>query len=190
MLIILMGKTCSGKDTVAKELIKRGWNRILTYTTRRRRRGEKNDVVYHFISDDEFNQMIDNDFFLEYKEYTIADGSTVRYGSPKKDLTEDVGNDFVIMTPRGYKDFLQRSERHHVAIYLYANDTTIISRLKSRGDSAKEAERRLVADRADFKDCECLADKIVYNNDKTDVEDVVDRIIKIAEEKHEKYQRA
>ena len=189
MLIILMGKTCSGKDTVAKELINRGWNRILTYTTRKRRRGEKKDVVYHFINDDEFDEKIAADFFLEHKEYTIADGSVVRYGSPKDELTNDNGNDFIIMTPSGYKDFLKKSDRQHVAIYLYANDQTITSRLKKRGDSAKEAERRLIADRVDFKDCECLADKIVYNNDKVDIEDVVDKIIKIAEEKHERYKR-
>ena len=190
MLIVLMGKTCSGKDTVAKQLKKCGWNRILTYTTRKRRKNEKADVAYHFISEEEFNKKESNGEFLENKTYILANGEVVRYGSPYDELTSGDGNDFVIMTPNGYKDFLNRSKRHHIAIYLYANDRTIESRLKKRGDSVSEAKRRVMADAVDFKDCEGLADKIVYNNDKTDIEEIVDRIIKLAEDKDERYKRS
>lgn len=190
MLIVIMGKTCSGKDTVAKELIIRGWERIVTYTTRSKRRHEKDGVSYHFISNSEFDEKAKAGFFLETKEYTMADGKSVRYGSPKREILNNVGNKFIIMTPRGYKEFLSQTKRDHVAIYLYSNDRTITERLKKRGDSKEEARRRLLADRSDFRDCECLADKIVYNNDRDDIEEIVDKIIKAAEDKYEKYKRS
>ena len=190
MLIVLMGKTCSGKDSVAKELIDRGFNRILTYTTRKRRKHEKDGVAYHFISEEEFQEKESNGFFLESKDYIIASGEVVRYGSPYDELVNGNTDDFIIMTPEGYRDFLKQSKRQHIAIYLYANDRTIMNRLKKRGDSADEAKRRMQADRIDFKDCECIVDKIIYNNDCDDLEDVVDKLIKITEEKNERYQRA
>lgn len=47
-MIILVGKSCSGKDTVVKELTKMGYNKIVTCTTRPPRPGEINGREYHF----------------------------------------------------------------------------------------------------------------------------------------------
>ena len=53
MIIVLVGKTASGKTTVANELCKHhGYKRIVTYTTRPMRKNEVQDVDYHFISDE------------------------------------------------------------------------------------------------------------------------------------------
>ena len=50
-MICLIGKTASGKDTIAKELVnKYGYKRIVTYTTRPIRDGEKEGVNYYYIS--------------------------------------------------------------------------------------------------------------------------------------------
>ena len=157
MLTILMGKTCSGKDAIAKELINRGWHRIITYTTRKRRKREKDGVDYHFITPEDFMCKVEDGFFLEHQKYTIADGSIVRYGSPKEEMLSGEDNQFIILTPDGYKRFLKASpETEHAAIYIYANNKTIKKRLKKRGDSLDEAERRIKADDRDFKNCESL----------------------------------
>ena len=52
-----MGKTCSGKNAVVSELVKRGWSQIVTYTTRPRRRGEIEGREYHFLTDEEFESI-------------------------------------------------------------------------------------------------------------------------------------
>ena len=68
MIIVLVGKTASGKTTVANELCKNhGYKRIITYTTRPMRENEIQDVDYHFISDEQFNEMVENNEFTEYK---------------------------------------------------------------------------------------------------------------------------
>ncbi len=48
-MIILVGKSCSGKDTVVKELAKMGYNKIVTCTTRPPRPGEIDGREYHFL---------------------------------------------------------------------------------------------------------------------------------------------
>ncbi len=68
MLLIICGKMCSGKDTVVKRLINKGFKKVVTYTTRPKRRGETDGVDYHFISEGEFKRRIQDGFFLEYRD--------------------------------------------------------------------------------------------------------------------------
>ena len=174
MLVILVGKTASGKDSVVKELVNNGWNKVVTYTTRPMRKGEINGLTYHYISNEEFEHKIKEDFFLEYKSYTVANGSTWYYGSVlNNDYTSS--NYVIILTPQGYKDFL-KTKIPHLAFYIYANNKTIRKRLKKRGDSKDEAERRLKQDNVDFKDVHTLVDKIIYNNLENTIEEVVNKI--------------
>ena len=179
MLLVLMGKSGSGKDAITKKL---GWSRVVTYTTRPRRKGEKDGVDYHFISEEEFIQMSNDRKFVECKSYTMANGKTVYYGSPKDELVDIEGDKVVILTPNGYRDYLRSVNGNHISIYIYTNRVTIMCRLQNRGDSKAEIERRMNADDADFIGCEELADKIVYNNRDDLIEDVVARVKKICEE--------
>ena len=72
-LLVLMGKSCSGKDTITNELInKHGYEKFVPYTTRPMRDGEIQDQTYHFISEDEFINKINDGFFLEYRKYLCS----------------------------------------------------------------------------------------------------------------------
>lgn len=68
-----------------------------------------------------------------------------------------------------------------MTIYIYANNSTIKKRLKKRGDDEKEAQRRIDEDNIDFKGVENMVDKIVYNNNGTYIDDVVNKILKYVE---------
>lgn len=180
MLLILMGKTCSGKDTVSKEIERRfGLKRIVTYTTRPKRTGEIDDVTYHFISDSQFDEKVKNNFFLEHKTYT-TDFGTWKYGCSKEDILR-ANNNLIILTPDGVKDFIVEKnvlkiDINYKVVYLYANIDTIKKRLRKRGDAPAEAQRRISSDIKDFAGAELLADRIVYNNDGYDLEDVLAKI--------------
>lgn len=56
-MIILCGKSGSGKDTVGKELVDMGYKRVVTYTTRPMRPGELDGHQYHFVSVDKFEEL-------------------------------------------------------------------------------------------------------------------------------------
>lgn len=180
-MIVLIGKTASGKTLIREELIKKGYSGIITYTTRPIRKCEKQDVTYHFISEDEFKQKIDNKFFAVYKAYDTVFGKWY-YGSALEDLKNASEKSIIILTPDEYRDVVGKLSKKPTSIYIYANNSTIKKRLKKRGDNKEEAQRRIEHDNEDFKDVENMVDKIVYNNDGTDINDVVDKILKYLEE--------
>lgn len=190
MLTIIMGKTCSGKNAVVKELVSRGWSQIITYTSRPKRRGEKNGREYFYISEEDFASKINSGYFAEWKSYYV-NGKTWYYGSPSEEIIEaslDDKNHVIILTPQGVEDtlsFLSKyiSDYQINIIYLYANRSTILNRLQKRKDKNDSIERRMRTDDIDFKNATSLANKIIYNNDSDSIADVADKIIKSAERK-------
>lgn len=179
-MIVLIGKTASGKTLIREELIRRGYSGIITYTSRPVRKGEKQDVTYYFISEEEFKQKIDDNFFAEYKTYDTVFGKWY-YGSALEDLENAPEKSVIILTPDGYRDVVDKLSKKPTSIYIYANNSTIKKRLKKRGDDEKEAQRRFDEDNIDFKGVENMVDKIVYNNNGTNIDDVVDKILKYVE---------
>ena len=71
MLIVISGPSGSGKSTVISEVRSQrpGMCFSVSYTTREPRQGEENGVHYHFVSREQFEQMIAGDCFAEYAAY-------------------------------------------------------------------------------------------------------------------------
>lgn len=175
-ILVLMGKSASGKDMVKNELVnKYGFHSITTYTSRPMRDGEIPDVTYHYITNGEFLKRIEEDFFAEWKSY-IVNGEIWYYGTAKEDIENTVENTVIILTPDGVRD-IKNNGIDATVIYLYANLSTIKKRLKLRNDKNDKAEDRIKRDLKDFKDAESLADKLVYNNIDADIETVVKNVI-------------
>ena len=175
MLTVVLGKTCSGKTAVVRELCKKyNYSKIVTYTTRPMRNGEKDGVDYNFIDDETFQHYRDLGKFSEYKSYNVANGQTWWYGSMLDNLDED--KDYlIILTPKGLRD-IQGQIGNFASIYLYANHNTIQKRLAKRGDDSNEALRRISHDEEDFKGVENMVNRIVYNNLDNSFYDVVQRL--------------
>lgn len=180
-MIVLLGKTASGKDTILNELVKKyNYRKMITYTTRPMRKGEIQDKTYHFISGEEFLKKKEEGFFLECNEFDTADGIW-KYGSAKEDYLNATDDTIIILTPSGLsalKVYIarQKVDIDIVSIYIYANNKTISNRLKKRGDKKEEADRRIKADNVDFKNVVDMADKIFYNNDTNDLDEVVKKV--------------
>lgn len=183
MAIIILGKTASGKSRIVDELAKQGYKKIVTTTTRPARKGEIDGVDYNFISEEEFKELINTRYFAEWKKYDTAEGVWY-YGSPLDEISRSDNKSIVILTPDGYRDIKDELD-DHVAIYIYANNKTIRSRLSNRGDKKEEADRRIKQDNKDFKDAEFLADRIFYNNKDKDIGDLVDEICKYLKTREE-----
>ena len=161
---------------MVKKLVEKGYSRIVRYTTRPIRKGEKQGVTYHFITKEEFTQKIEEGFFAEYQSYNTEFGVWY-YGTSLEDLHNANDKSVIILEPQSYRDIKEElSDKNVTCIYIYANNSTIKKRLEKRGDNHNEAIRRMESDNEDFKGFENEVDRIVYNNDGTNIDEVVSKI--------------
>ena len=82
MIIIFSGPSGVGKSTIINELINhKELYFSISHTTREKRHNEENGVDYFFINEVEFNNLISQNFFIEYERY-----GTDFYGTGKDQL--------------------------------------------------------------------------------------------------------
>lgn len=83
LLVVLSGPSGVGKDAVLARMkkLERSFHYVVTATTRPRRAREKDGVDYHFLSRQEFQQMIDKHQLLEW-----ASVYGNYYGVPKDEI--------------------------------------------------------------------------------------------------------
>ncbi len=168
-MLVIMGKSCSGKDTLIKELVSRGWKKVVNFTTRPMRDGEIEGVTYHYVSEPKFMSMVDDEDFVEHKAYDSEFGRWY-YGTPKSAFNDEEKRTVVCLTPAGALDALEYASRNGLSltlVYLTASDSVIRKRLEARGDNKKEVERRIIADKKDFELTKFLDAHEISNNDKT-----------------------
>jgi guanylate kinase len=86
-MIIISGSSGSGKSTVRKELIKvsNDFYYSVSATTRQPRDNEIAGVDYNYVTQEEFQRLIDKNEFIEYKQYNENS-----YGSPKKPVIDNL----------------------------------------------------------------------------------------------------
>ena len=160
--IILCGGSGSGKSHILNEFRKKKKKISLKVTTRPKRTGEIDDVDYHFITNEEFNTLLDEGKFITHQSFINDKGITFNYGT----LKEDFDNlEIFIMSP-GELSQLDRVDRLNCYVmYLDVDRELREKRLLERGDSNDSIERRMRADYEDFKDFEDYDLLITENND-------------------------
>ena len=136
---------------------------VVSYTTRPKRIGEIDGVNYHYISEEEFFEKQNNNFFAKTTSYNVAvdGGQTWYYGSAIKDLTDDK---VAIMNPEELREIKKIESIHPIVFHIVADDETIWNRLRQRGDNSEEARRRLNADDVDFQGIGILQSEMMGMN--------------------------
>ncbi len=166
--LILVGKSGSGKTSLADELVRSfGFKKLVTYTTRPKRPGERTGKDYYFINEYDFSQLEKVGFFAETVHYNASFGYC-SYGSSKRSYSKS-GLNVIILNPYGLKSVLNSLDKDNLlTVYLDCSDSVIKSRLKLRGDDKNEIIRRLQTDDKDFKDIEKYVDYVI-NVDKRSI---------------------
>lgn len=137
-LIIISGTTCAGKGTVINELLKHNNNLVLStsYTSRKMRKGDIEDVTYHFVSKEEFEKKIENDDFLEYA--LVHDNY---YGTPKDEIEKELskGNDVILeIEVQGAKIVKEKLPETILIFVLAPSMNDIKNRIVLRGSETQE----------------------------------------------------
>ena len=172
-MIVLAGASASGKTEIAKLLAKKyGITKIVTTTTRPKRKGEVDGVDYFFVTPTRFEQMIREDKFVEY---TLFNGNM--YGSTKDQIAKDK---CVVIDPAGLRSYMALKDNSIVTFYLEADEETRYQRMLSRGDDIEKIKSRIAHDREAFKKENIVkVDYIIKNSSDDVLEDVTDKIYEI-----------
>lgn len=164
-LVIIVGKTGTGKTTLANHLAENfGYTKVVTCTTRKPREGEEDGVDYYFLSDEEFADADRSNRFFETTSYTI-NGETTRYGSVRESYLKKEDT-VVVLDPLGTLSLLQHNEivkRHPLIVWLDIPDYIAVSRLIDRGDDLDLAAKRFAADNKNFGIFEKQVRKLKFN---------------------------
>ncbi len=178
MLIILTGKTASGKDTVVSQLLSRlpGFKKVLTSTSRPPRQGEQNGIDYLFLSKEQFQQKIEKGDFIEYVEY----GGNL-YGTEKNQLKN---SDLIWrIDPSRAGKIRELIDFPILIIYLTVSDSVVLKRLQERGFSEESIEKRMSEDKKFWEEYKDKYD-FVIENVPGKLDQTVDKIIEIVENCH------
>lgn len=179
MIIILTGKTASGKDTVMFQLLSRlpDLKRVVSTTSRIPRNGEKNHVDYNFISEEEFRGEINAGDFIEWVEY----GGNL-YGTEKAQISDSLIGDLIwrIDPSRAGKIRELIKDIKVIVIYLTTSDDVVLARLNERGLDQEEIKKRMADDKKIWERYQDSYDFVVENIPGK-LDETVDKIIKIIE---------
>ena len=149
-LIILTGPSGVGKGTVVKELLGKDKNIWLSIsaTTREPRDGEKEGENYYFLNQEKFKEMIEQNLFLEWAQF-----SGNYYGTPLSSVNEKIKEGFTVLLEIEVEGAKQIKEKfpNSLSIFLLPPDKAELERrIRKRGtEKEEEIKKRLL--RANFE---------------------------------------
>lgn len=156
-IILLAGKSGSGKSSVVEYLYKKyGLREVLSYTTRPKR--SKNDNTHIFVTDEEFDRIPEADM-VAYTEF-----AGYRYCATKNQVENA---DIYVIDPDGILEFLKRyhSDKEIFPIYLSVSKRERMRRMLNRGDSVEMAEKRILNDDKKFLSIHQCPHATIYSDD-------------------------
>ena len=153
-IYFILGPSGVGKGTSIDILKKRHpeWFFPISVTTRSIRSGEKEGVVYNFVSREEFEKMIKQEKLLEFAK--VHDLNF--YGTLKEPIMNKIKEGRTVIREIDIQGFLQARERiskeNLVSIFLHNPDLSLLEkRIKKRSKlSPTEIEQRLQSARQEI----------------------------------------
>jgi len=144
MLLVVSGPSGTGKGTLVERLLRRDpeFCYSVSVTTRERRSNEIPDVHYHFISEEEYDKLLEQDAFLEH-----ASVHGHRYGTLKSevyDRMERGQNVLLEIDPQGARAVMEKAPDCVSVFILPPSYSALKARLHTRNtEGEEEIQRRL-----------------------------------------------
>ncbi|MBQ8040552.1 MAG: guanylate kinase [Lachnospiraceae bacterium] len=160
-IVYIMGKSSSGKDTIYRSILSDksiDLKKIVPYTTRPIRLGEKNGVQYFFTDEDGFKKLCEEGKVIEYRSYETCYGLW-RYFTVNDENIDLSKNSYIIIgTLESYERTAQYFGRDKLLpILIELDDGVRLQRALNREKRQKtpkyeEMCRRFLADSKDFSE--------------------------------------
>ena len=141
LLFVLSSPSGAGKTTIARMLLGRdpGIAMSVSATTRPRREGEQDGRDYHFVSDADFDRMIESGAFLEWAHVFGR-----RYGTLQSEVTRSIENGCDVLLDIDWQGTqqLKQVDPDIVRVFILPPSMEELERrLRSRGTDSDEVIR-------------------------------------------------
>ena len=161
-IIALCGKSGAGKDSLMIAIfshLEKYLNPIISHTTRPKREKEIADKSYHFVSEDEFLTLIDENKMLETTNF-----NNWYYGTSIDSLSNDKIN-IGVFNPDGIMSLLEDNRIELEIYYITAKGKTRLIRQLNREENpdVNEIIRRYDADEIQFQKMNNIKCNIMVN---------------------------
>lgn len=156
-MLVILGESASGKSSIEKELINKGFVKVISYTTRPIRQGEVDGVDYHYITVEEFEELDAIHFFAEKTVY-----NNYHYATAIEDCTDDK---VIVVNPHGLRQLKQIESLHIKSFYIKVSQHERLIRIAKRGDDIMNIFKRIISDEGVFQNIEEEVDYIIENYD-------------------------
>ncbi|WP_026519020.1 guanylate kinase [Butyrivibrio sp. FCS006] len=138
IIIVVSGFSGAGKGTLMKELTKKYDNYALSVsaTTRNPRPGEVNGREYFFVSNEEFEKLINENGLIEHAGYVDH-----YYGTPRKFVEDKLSQGIDVILEIEIQGALQIREQYPDAVLLFVMPPSVAElekRLRGRGTETEE----------------------------------------------------
>ena len=175
-LFIISGPSGAGEDSIINELEKLlSIERVVTTTTREKRRGESDGKPYYFISQEEFKKGVAENRFFEYaQEYNKQ-----FYGVTNEEIQRVIKSDKIGIWKIEYKGVMtvKKIMPEVIAILITTKSLEILKqRILRRGASKEFAEERMIYTK------EWLKHKDIYDYEVVNYEGKLDEAVEKVKE--------
>lgn len=175
-LLVISGSSGVGKGTVIKSLLEKcpDLNLSISCTTRNKREGEVHGVNYFYLTQEEFDNAVAQDEFLEWAKFS---GNC--YGTKKSYIEECLANQKNVLLEIDTQGALQIKEKMPEALLIFIAPPSLEeleARLRGRHTETEEAiQKRLKCVKSELENSKQY-DYIIVNDT---VENAVEKILKI-----------
>ncbi|MBA3017577.1 MAG: guanylate kinase [Proteobacteria bacterium] len=143
-LFIITAPSGAGKTTLCKAVLDRIPDMLysVSYTTRKPRKGEQNEIDYYFITEDDFKNRIKNG---KWAEWAKVYGNY--YGTSSEFIDKGLASGSDILLDIDFQGTLQILDRYHdsITIFIMPPSLDILKlRLESRGTDSKHVISRRI----------------------------------------------
>jgi guanylate kinase len=185
-LFCLMGKSSSGKDTIYKKLLeeeKLHLERIVPYTTRPIRIGEQEGREYHFVTQQQLEQLKEENRVIECRSYHTACGIWSYFTVCEEHMDLKNRSYLMIGTLEAYISLKNYFGEDNVCpLYIEVDDGERLRRALHREQKQQEPKyeelcRRFLADSEDFSEENLKKAGITTRYENMDIEQCIQKIV-------------
>lgn len=186
-IFYLMGKSCSGKDTIFKRLKESeelNLKTVTIYTTRPIRAKELNGREYNFVTDKELFEFEKEEKIIEKRDYNTVHGIWTYFTADDGQINLENDNYIMMGTLESFEKIREHyGQERVIPIYIEVSDEERLERAirrekKQAQPKYQELCRRFLADSQDFSDENIEKHGVVKRYVNTDLEACIQEILK------------